>query len=70
VTVTGVSCAPFGCALMTENPSGLCGGPGGVFLANGSCDDCPTTCFSDINRDGVVIEMDLSYLLSSWGACP
>ena len=55
---------------MTENPSGLCGGPGGVFLANGSCDDCPTTCFSDINRDGVVIEMDLSYLLSSWGACP
>ena len=70
VTGTGVCCAPSGCMLMTENLSGLCEGLGGVYLPNGSCDDCPATCPGDINGDGIVNGADLSLLLGAWGICP
>ena len=70
VTGTGVCCAPSGCAVVTENLSGLCEQLGGVYLPNGSCDDCPATCPGDLNHDGTVDGIDLAIILGAWGVCP
>ena len=67
VTDTGVCCAPSGCMLMTENLSGFCEGLGGIYLPDGSCDECPTPCPSDLNGDGVVDGQDLAMVLAAWG---
>ena len=70
VTGTGVCCTPSGCALVTENIAGICVQLGGVFIPQGDCDDCPTSCPGDIDGDGEVGGQDLALLLGAWGVCP
>ena len=67
VTGTGVCCAPSGCAVSTENLSGLCEQLGGIYLPNGSCSECITTCPADLNGDSVVDGQDLAVVLGAWG---
>ena len=68
VTGTGVCCVPSGCAAITTNFDVVCKELGGVYLPNGSCDDCPTTCTSDLDNDGDVDGSDLTQLLSDWSS--
>ena len=38
--------------------------------SNGVPDECESLCAADVNSDGVIDGVDLTYLLSGWGACP
>ena len=67
VTGAGICCAPSGCAVSTQNLAGYCEQLGGIYIPEGSCDDCPTTCNADLNDDGVVDAEDLAMVLAAWG---
>ena len=67
VTGAGICCAPSGCAVSTQNLAGYFEQLGGIYIPEGSCDDCPTTCNADLNDDGVVDAEDLAMVLAAWG---
>jgi hypothetical protein len=64
---TGVCCSPCGCATMTTELSDLCEQLGGVYISDGSCDECPSKCTGDLDNNGIIDGADLSQLLSAWG---
>ena len=46
-----------------------CEGLGGIYLLNGPCSDCTTTCLVDLNGDDTTDAADLGLVLAAWGPC-
>ena len=61
---TGACCVASGCEPLTQ---AACTNLGGTWTEGGSCNDCPTTCPADTNRDGSVDGQDLAAVLANWG---